>query len=152
EEPKTKLEPAAALAAHTPISAGKPELPGGQSGPAGRPAPLPQQAAAKPLTGGGNPDEKIIVQGHPGAARGDDRPWAMDDAPLLADAVGAPAEAKHVVSTSYAAHASDESGASARGSAMVLDGTPGASIVSQTIVEAAPAAEHAGKIGAAQPE
>ena len=154
EEPRTKIEPAAVpVTAHVPLAKSL-ELPAGQSGPVGRPAPLPMAVAvARQQTGGGNPNEKIVVQGHPGASRGNSAPLAIDDAPLLADALGAPAEAKHIVSTSLSPKLSGDPGATARGSTLVVDGTPGASIVAQDVSFTAPAAQHSpGAAGAVVPE
>ena len=152
-KPELKVEAAGApAAAHVPLNTAKVELPAGRSGPVARQA-VPA-AAAKADAGGGEPSEKIVLLGTPGAARGDGEPLAIDDAPLLVDATGAPArENPKAAAPGGAAASLGEPGARTEISALAATSTPGATQFAPNEKLTAPATRHvSGTSGAVVPE
>ncbi len=151
--PAAKPEPAGApAAAHVPLTTSKIELPAGSNGPGTKQA--SSAAAAKTEAGGGNPDEKVVLVGAPGAARGDGQPLAMDDIPLIADTVGAPSpDAPKLETRGPAKSTLGEPSAPATVTSIAATSNPGASALGPEIKNSAPATRYiSGTSGAVVPE
>ena len=152
-EPAAKPEPAGApAAAHVLLTQTKIELPAGRNGPGTKQA--ASAAAAKTEAGGGNPDEKIILVGAPGTARGDGQPLAMDDLPLIADAIGSPApDAPKLESRGPKKSTFGEPSAPASVASIAATSNPGASALGPELKNSAPATRYiSGTSGAVKPE